>query len=115
MARELSRSERRLAVLMVFVLFWGAFLVALGVAAPLVAVVLGDLRVLRDQDRIPGHRARRLLPRTRLVVERLGGAGRSVGGGLFGNVRFFRARQTRAEGSSGGARKSTIDDPNAST
>ena len=43
MARELSRSERRLMILGVFALFWSAFLVALGVALPLVVVVLGAL------------------------------------------------------------------------
>ena len=43
MKRELSQSERRLAALAAIGVLWGAFLVAIGFALPLVAVVVGGL------------------------------------------------------------------------
>lgn len=41
MTRELSQNERRLAALASIGMLWGAFLVAIGFAVPLVAVVVG--------------------------------------------------------------------------
>lgn len=66
MSRELTRNERRLAMLAVAGLFWGAFLVALGFTLPFVVVVLGALflaAAIGLQGRALGAAARALSAR----------------------------------------------------
>jgi tetratricopeptide (TPR) repeat protein len=92
MARELSRSERRLMILAVFALFWGAFLVALGVALPLVAVVLGALVATAAVGLGAPRLYAALRPRFGRAGRRLSAGGRAADAAALGAVRAMSVR-----------------------